>query len=65
SVSRPEDISLSADDRHMLYAADLACRKVNEILESYRIQEKEEPGNNIKREKMNVFRYFPTFLSIS
>ena len=31
--------SLSPDDRHMLYAADLACRKVNEILESYRIQD--------------------------
>ena len=31
--------SLSADDRHILYAADLACRKVNEILESYRIQD--------------------------
>ncbi|MBQ3315708.1 MAG: valine--tRNA ligase [Kiritimatiellae bacterium] len=39
SVSRPEDISLSADDRHILYAADLACRKVNEILEAYRIQD--------------------------
>ncbi len=39
SVSRPEDISLSADDRHILFAADLACRKVNEILESYRIQD--------------------------
>ena len=31
--------SLSADDRHILYAADLACRKVNEILEAYRIQD--------------------------
>ena len=31
--------SLSADDRHILYAADLACRKVNEILEQYRIQD--------------------------
>ena len=30
---------LSPDDRHILYAADLACRKVNEILESYRIQD--------------------------
>ena len=30
---------LSADDRHILYAADLACRKVNEILEAYRIQD--------------------------
>jgi len=31
--------SLSSDDRHILYAADLACRKVNEILEAYRIQD--------------------------
>ena len=30
---------LSPDDRHVLYAADLACRKVNELLESYRIQD--------------------------
>ncbi len=30
---------LSADDRHILYAADLACRKVNELLEAYRIQD--------------------------
>ena len=30
---------LSADDRHVLYAADLACRKVNDILEAYRIQD--------------------------
>ena len=30
---------LSADDRHILYAADLACRKVSEILEAYRIQD--------------------------
>ncbi len=31
--------SLSADDRHILYAADLACKKVNDILEAYRIQD--------------------------
>ncbi|MBR1922059.1 MAG: class I tRNA ligase family protein, partial [Kiritimatiellae bacterium] len=31
--------NLSADDRHMLYSADLACRRVNEILEAYRIQD--------------------------
>ena len=31
--------NLSADDRHILFAADLACRKVNEILEAYRIQD--------------------------
>ena len=31
--------NLSTDDRHILFAADLACRKVNEILESYRIQD--------------------------
>jgi len=31
--------NLSADDRHILYAADLACHKVNEILEAYRIQD--------------------------
>ena len=39
NVSRPGSLSLSADDRHILYAADLACRKVNEILEQYRIQD--------------------------
>ena len=38
-VSRPGDFSLSSDDRHILFAADLACRKVNEILEAYRIQD--------------------------
>ena len=31
--------NLSADDRHILYAADLACRRVSEILEAYRIQD--------------------------
>ena len=31
--------SLSADDRHILVACDRACRKVNEILENYRIQD--------------------------
>ena len=31
--------TLSSDDLHILYAADLACRKVNELLESYRIQD--------------------------
>ena len=31
--------TLSADDRHILWACDLACRKVNEILEAYRIQD--------------------------
>ena len=30
---------LSSDDRHMLWACDSACRKVNEILEAYRIQD--------------------------
>ncbi len=30
---------LSSDDRHMLWACDAACRKVNEILEAYRIQD--------------------------
>ena len=39
NVSRQEELSLSADDRHILYAADLACRNVNEILEAYRIQD--------------------------
>ena len=31
--------SLSSDDRHMLWACDAACRKINAILESYRIQD--------------------------
>jgi len=31
--------NLSSDDRHILFAADLACRKVSEILEAYRIQD--------------------------
>jgi len=30
---------LSADDRHILFACDKACRKVSEILEQYRIQD--------------------------
>ena len=30
---------LSADDKHILFACDLACKKVNEILEQYRIQD--------------------------
>jgi len=30
---------LSADDRHILFACDLACKKVNDILEQYRIQD--------------------------
>jgi len=30
---------LAADDRHILFACDLACRKVNEILGQYRIQD--------------------------
>ena len=29
----------SADDRHVLFACDRACKKVNEILEQYRIQD--------------------------
>ena len=39
SLSTFQPFNLSADDRHILYAADLACRKVNEILEAYRIQD--------------------------
>ena len=31
--------SLTSDERHILWATDLACRKVNEILEGYRIQD--------------------------
>ena len=38
-VSRQGALSLSADDRHILYAADSACRRVSEILEAYRIQD--------------------------
>ena len=30
---------LSADEKHILYACDLACRKVNDLLEKYRIQD--------------------------
>ena len=30
---------LSADDRHILWACDKACRKVGELLEAYRIQD--------------------------
>ena len=39
NLSTFQSFNLSADDRHILYAADLACRKVNEILEAYRIQD--------------------------
>ena len=31
--------SLTTDEKHILWATDLACRKVNEILASYRIQD--------------------------
>ena len=31
--------NLSPDDRHMLFAADAACKKVAELLEAYRIQD--------------------------
>ena len=30
---------LTADDKHILFACDLACRKVNDILSQYRIQD--------------------------
>ena len=30
---------LSPDEQHILYACDLACRKVNDLLEKYRIQD--------------------------
>ena len=39
NLSTFQPFNLSADDRHILYAADLACRKVNEIREAYRIQD--------------------------
>ena len=39
NLSTLQPFNPSADDRHILYAADLACRKVNEILEAYRIQD--------------------------
>ena len=31
--------ALSPDEKHILYACDLACRKVNDLLEKYRIQD--------------------------
>ena len=34
-----KDSHLTADDKHMLIATDKACKKVSEILESYRIQD--------------------------
>ena len=34
-----KEADLSADDKHILFACDLACRKVNEILSQYRIQD--------------------------
>ena len=39
NASRSGAPKLSADDRHILYAADLACRKIDRILEAYRIQD--------------------------
>ena len=30
---------LTSDEKHILYACDLACRKVNDLLEKYRIQD--------------------------
>ncbi len=39
SLESLDKSALSADDRHMLYACDAACRKINGILEAYRIQD--------------------------
>ena len=35
----PSVAKLSSDDRHILYACELACKKVNELLTQYRIQD--------------------------
>ena len=32
-------LAYTADERHMLYATDIACKKMSEILEGYRIQD--------------------------
>ena len=39
NLSSLDGKALSSDDRHILFAADLACKKVNDILAQYRIQD--------------------------
>ena len=39
SVEKVEKGQLSSDDRHILFACDLACRKINDLLSQYRIQD--------------------------
>ena len=39
AVSLDGIANLSADDRHILWACDIACHKMNDILERYRIQD--------------------------
>ena len=39
NLSTFQPFNLSADEKHILYACDLACRKVNDLLEKYRIQD--------------------------
>lgn len=38
-IDKVASSELSADDKHILYACDKAAKKVNEILENYRIQD--------------------------
>ena len=39
SVEKVEKGQLSSDDRHILFACDLACHKINDLLSQYRIQD--------------------------
>ena len=39
NLSTSQPFNLSADDRHIIWACDSACRRVSEILEAYRIQD--------------------------
>ncbi len=39
NVSSQELSNLTSDEKHILWATDLACKKVSDILESYRIQD--------------------------
>ena len=39
NLSTFQPFNLSPDEKHILYACDLACRKVNDLLEKYRIQD--------------------------
>ncbi len=39
ALAKIDAAGLTDDDRHLLYATDLACKEINDLLEKYRIQD--------------------------